>query len=229
MKAALTAGWLLVAVIPASAADTPTPTDGACTLANFRFDSGEVLPEIRLHYRTLGTPKRDEAGIVRNAVLILHGTGGEGGSLVRKGGSGDIFAAELFGPGQPLDATRYYIVLPDNLGHGKSTRPSEGLHARFPKYGYRDLISAQYRLLTEGLKENHLRLVMGLSMGGMHTWLWGETYPEFMDALIPLASLPGPIPGRNPMRRKTVSDAIRTDPDCYAGAYAPPAPAPRTS
>jgi homoserine O-acetyltransferase len=202
-----------------SAADYPTPVDGDVTLRDFKFASGATLPEVRIHYRTLGTPRRDEQGVVRNAVLILHGTGGEGGSLVRKGGSGDMFAAELFGAGQPLDATRYFIILPDNLGHGRSTKPSDGLRGQFPRYGYRDLILAQHRMLTEGLKVNHLRLVMGTSMGGMHTWLWGETYPDFMDALMPLASLPGPISGRNRMWRKTIIDAIRTDPEWKNGDY----------
>src|SRR5947209_10492908 len=154
---------------PASAADYPAPVEGDVTLRDFRFASGETLPEVRIHYRTLGTPRRDERGVVRNAVLILHGTGGEGGSLVRKGGAGDLFAAELFGAGQPLDAARYYVILPDNIGHGRSSKPSDGLHGRFPRYGYRDLVLAQYRLLTEGLKVNHLRLVLGQPMGGMLT------------------------------------------------------------
>jgi homoserine O-acetyltransferase/O-succinyltransferase len=202
-----------------SAADYPAPVEGDVTLREFRFASGETLPEVRIHYRTLGSPKRDERSFVRNAVLILHGTGGEGGSLVRKGGAGDLFAAELFGPGQPLDATRYFIILPDNLGHGRSAKPSDGRHAKFPRYGYRDLVLAQYRLLNEGLKVNHLRLVLGQSMGGMHTWLWGETYPDFMDALMPLASLPGPISGRNRMWRKAVIDAIKTDPEWKNGEY----------
>jgi homoserine O-acetyltransferase len=201
------------------AADYPAPTDGDVTLRDFRFSTSETVPEVRIHFRTLGTPKRDDRGVVRNAVLILHGTGGEGGNLVRKGGAGDLFAAELFGPGQPLDATRYFIVLPDNLGHGRSTKPSDGLHARFPRYGYRDLVLAQHRLVTEGLKIDHLRLVLGQSMGGMHTWLWGETYPDFMDALMPLASLPGPISGRNRMWRKAIIDAIRTDPEWKDGDY----------
>src|SRR5271163_3108433 len=137
-----------------SAADYPAPVEGDVTLREFRFASGETLPEVRIHYRTLGSPKRDERSFVRNAVLILHGTGGEGGSLVRKGGAGDLFAAELFGPGQPLDATRYFIILPDNLGHGRSAKPSDGRHAKFPRYGYRDLVLAQHRLLTEGLNVN---------------------------------------------------------------------------
>src|SRR5262245_45030291 len=209
----------LLAALVLAAADYPTPTPGDVVLREFRFASGETLPEVRIHYRTLGTPRRDDQGVVRNAVLILHGTGGEGGSLVRKGGPGDLFAAELFGAGQPLDATRYFIILPDNLGHGRSTKPSDGLHAEFPRYGYRDLVLAQHRLLTEGLKVNHLRLVLGQSMGGMHTWPWGETYPDFMDALMPLASLPGPISGRNRMWRKTIIDAIRSDPDWKGGEY----------
>jgi homoserine O-acetyltransferase len=212
---------LLMLVSPplVTAADYPVPVDGDVTLRDFRFASGGMLPQVRIHYRTLGTPARDERGVVRNAVLILHGTGGEGGSLVRKGGAGDLFAAELFGAGQPLDATRYFIILPDNLGHGRSSKPSDGLHAKFPRYGYRDLVLAQHRLLTEGLRVNHLRLVLGQSMGGMHTWLWGEMYPEFMDALMPLASLPGPISGRNRMWRKAVIDAIRTDPEWNGGEY----------
>jgi homoserine O-acetyltransferase len=210
---------MLVSYRPATAADYPARVEGDFTLRDFKFASGETLPEVRVHYRTLGTPKRDDRGVVRNAVLILHGTGGEGGSLVRKGGAGDLFAAELFGDGQPLDATRYYIILPDNLGHGRSTKPSDGLHARFPRYRYRDLVLAQHRLVTEGLNVNHLRLVMGQSMGGMHTWLWGETDPDFMDALMPLACLPGPISGRNRMWRKAIIDSIRTDPEWKGGEY----------
>ena len=219
MKAALVAGWVLALVLQVSAAEFPTPTEGDCTLRDFRFASGAVLPEVKIHYRTLGAARSDSAGVVRNAVLVLHGTGGEGGSLVGKGAAGEMFARELFGPGQPLDATRYFIILPDNLGHGKSTKPSDGLHAGFPRYGYQDMITAQHRLLTECLKVNHLRLVMGLSMGGMHTWLWGETHPEFMDALMPLASLPGPMSGRNRMWRKTIIDAIRADPEWKEGEY----------
>ena len=191
----------------ARAADYPEPTEGNFSLRDFRFASGEVLPELRIHYRTLGTPRRDGQGVVRNAVLILHGTTGSGANFLRP-----EFAGELFGKGQPLDATRHYIILPDGIGHGGSSKPSDGLRARFPRYGYRDMIEAQHRLLTEGLKVDHLRLVMGTSMGGMHTWLWGETYPEFMDALLPLASLPGPISGRNRAWRRLISDAIRNDP-----------------
>jgi homoserine O-acetyltransferase len=203
----------------ARAADFPAPTPGDFIIRDFKFASGETLPEVRIHYRTLGEPRRDDQGVVRNAVLVLHGTGGEGGSFVSRGGTGNIFAGELFGTGQPLDASRYYIILPDNLGHGRSSKPSDGLRARFPRYGYRDMVAAQHRLLTEGLQVNHLRLVIGTSMGGMHTWLWGQLHPEFVDALMPLASLPTQISGRNRMWRKLVSDAIRTDPEWNSGDY----------
>jgi homoserine O-acetyltransferase len=181
---------------------------------NFSLSSGATLPELHIHYRTLGKPRTDPHGMVTNAVLILHGTTGQGGNFIRP-----EFAGELFGKDQPLDAERYFLVLPDNLGHGRSTKPSNGLGGRFPKYGYHDMIAAQHLLLTEGLKVNHLRLVMGTSMGGMHTWLWGQKYPEFMDALLPLASLPAQISGRNRMWRKTISDAIRTDPEWQNGEY----------
>jgi homoserine O-acetyltransferase len=167
-----------------------------------------------MHYRTLGQPARDQNGIVRNAVLILHGTTGTSTQFLRA-----EFAGELFGKGQLLDATRYFIVIPDNIGHGQSSKPSDGLRARFPKYGYRDMIAAQHQLLTDGLGVNHLRLVFGTSMGGMHTWLWGETYPDFMDALMPMASLPTQISGRNRVWRRVIIDAIRTDPEWYEGNY----------
>jgi homoserine O-acetyltransferase len=205
----------LVALVPLTrTADYPRPADGDYVLRDFHFASGESLPELRLHYRTLGTPRRDEQGVVCNAVLILHGTTGSGANFLR-----DEFASQLYGPGQPLDANRYYLILPDGIGHGQSSKPSDGLRARFPRYGYRDMIAAQYRLLTDGLKVNHLRLVMGTSMGGMHTWLWGQTYPDFMDALLPLASLPDQIAGRNRVWRRMVSDAIRNDPAWKAGEY----------
>jgi homoserine O-acetyltransferase len=163
---------------------------------------------------TVGTPRKDSAGVVRNAVLIMHGTGGTGRAFLR-----EQFAGVLFGPGQLLDATRYFIILPDAVGHGGSSKPSDGLHARFPRYGYRDMVEAQYRLVTEGLGVRHLRLVMGTSMGGMQTWLWGETYPDFMDALMPLASLPAEIAGRNRMMRRMVTDSIRGDPEWLGGEY----------
>lgn len=202
------------------AAEYPEPVAGDYVIREFRFASGQLLPEVRIHYRTVGKPEKDERGVVRNAVLILHGTGGEGGSFVRRGSPAEaMFAAELFGKGQPLDANRFFIILPDSIGHGQSTKPSDGLRARFPRYGYHDMIEAQYRLVRDGLQVNHLRLVMGTSMGGMHTWLWGEKHPEFMDALMPLASLPAQISGRNRMWRKLIIDAIRTDPQWREGNY----------
>ncbi|MGA8004924.1 MAG: alpha/beta fold hydrolase, partial [Burkholderiales bacterium] len=196
------------------AADYPVPVAGDFVLRDFHFHGGESLPELRMHYVTLGTPWRDASGVVRNAVLILHGTTGSSAQFLQP-----IFAGELFGAGQPLDATRYYLVIPDNLGHGRSSKPSDGLRARFPEYGYIDMVEAQYRLLTEGLHVNHLRLVMGTSMGGMHTWLWGEIHPEFMDALMPLASLPTQISGRNRVWRRVIIDAIRDCPDWENGDY----------
>ena len=183
-------------------------TEGDHVLRDFRFASGETLPELRIHYRTLG--KFDG----RNAVLILHGTTGSGAQFMT-----DAFAGELFGPGQLLDSRKYFIVLPDGIGHGKSGKPSDGMHARFPRYGYRDMVEAQYRLLREKLGVNHLRLVMGTSMGGMHAWLWGEEHPRFMDALMPLASLPVQIAGRNRMMRTMIMDAIRGDPAWNGGEY----------
>ena len=205
---------LLLAVFRLSAADYPAPAPGDFVLQNFRFRSAEVLPELRMHYLTFGTPQRTQDGRATNAVLILHGTTGNGSNFVRAD-----FAGELFGKGQLLDASRYYLVLPHNIGHGKSSKPSDGLHARFPRYGYRDMVEAQHQLLTEGLGVNHLRLVMGTSMGGMHTWLWGEMHPDFVDALMPLASLPAQISGRNRVWRRMIIDAIRTDPDWQRGEY----------
>src|SRR5262245_7997716 len=199
---------LLIALACArtGAAQYPTPSQGDFILKNFRFASGAVLPELRVHYRTLGKPERDAQGVVRNAVLILHGTTGSGASLLNS-----QFAGQLFGSGGLLDAERYFLILPDGIGHGQSSKPSDGLRGRFPHYGYLDMIEAQYRLLTEGLGVNHLRLVMGTSMGAMHTWLWGERKPDFMDALMPLASLPTQISGRNRVWRRMIIDAIRND------------------
>jgi homoserine O-acetyltransferase/O-succinyltransferase len=198
----------------ATAADYPAPVQADVVIRNFRFSTGDVLPELSLHYRTLGQPRRDAQGHVVNAVLVLHGTTGSGAQFIRP-----EFAGELFGAGQPLDAGEFFIVIPDNIGHGQSSRPSVSLRGAFPKYGYRDMVLAQYRLLTEALGVNHLRLVIGTSMGGMHAWLWGETYPDFADALMPLASLPSQIAGRNRMWRKIAIDAIRTDPEWKNGAY----------
>jgi len=196
------------------AAEYPTPLEGDYVIHDFHFQSGETLPELRIHYRTIGQPVRDKNGVVRNAVLVLHGTTGSSTQFLRA-----EFAGELFGKGRLLDATRYFIVIPDGIGHGQSSKPSDGLRAKFPHYGYRDMIEAQRRLLVDGLGVDHLRLVIGTSMGGMHTWLWGETYPEFMDALMPLASLPTQISGRNRVWRRLIIDAIRTDPDWQEGNY----------
>lgn len=206
----------LLLLTPASArAQPPQPVEADFAIRDFRFTSGETLPELRIHYRTVGTPRRDADGRVRNAVLVLHGTGGTGAQFV-----GANFAGELFGLGQPLDATRYFIVLPDNIGHGQSSKPSDGRRATFPRYGYEDMIAAQHRLVTEGLGVSRLRLVMGTSMGGMHTWLWGQRHPEMMDALMPLASLPDQIAGRNRAWRRVAIDAIRHDPTWQDGNYA---------
>jgi homoserine O-acetyltransferase len=214
MKRILAFGFFALLLTGLWAADYPAPVEGDFVLRNFAFSSGEKLPELRIHYRSLGTPRRDAGGFVRNAVLITHGTTGSGAQFIRP-----EFAGELFGPGQPLDATKYFIVLPDGIGHGKSSKPSDGMHAKFPHYGYLDMVEAQYRLLAEGLGVNHARLVMGTSMGGMHTWVWGEQHPEFMDALMPLASLPVQISGRNRAWRRVVIDAIRQDPEWQGGDY----------
>ncbi|HEV3386457.1 MAG TPA: alpha/beta fold hydrolase [Gemmata sp.] len=201
-----------------AAADFPKPVEADAVLKDFRFVSGETM-DVRLHYRTLGKPKRDKDGKIDNAILILHATGGSGANFVSEGNPARNFGGELFGKGQPLDAEQFFIIIPDSIGHGQSFKPSDGLHARFPRYGYRDMLDAQHRLVTDILKVDHLRLVMGTSMGGMHTWLWGQTYPDFMDALLPLASLPTQISGRNRLWRKMVSESIRMDPDWKDGEY----------
>jgi homoserine O-acetyltransferase/O-succinyltransferase len=204
----------LSACAAAMAQGYPTPAQSDFIIRDFKFESNESLPELRLHYRTIGTAARDQSGVVRNAVLIMHGTGGSGQQFLSQ-----QFAGVLFGPGQLLDATKYFIILPDAIGHGQSSKPSDGLRARFPHYNYNDMVTAQYRLVTEGLKVNHLRLVMGTSMGGMHTWVWGEKYPDFMDALMPLASLPVQIAGLNRMRRRMIIDSIKGDPGWNNGEY----------
>jgi homoserine O-acetyltransferase/O-succinyltransferase len=192
----------------------PFPVEGDYVIRDFHFASGEMLPELRMHYTTLGKPRRDSHGRVVNAVLGLHGTGGSGRSLLN-----EHFAGVLFGKGQLLDSNKYYIILPDGIGHGKSSKPSDGLHARFPKYGYADMVAAQHTLLLEGLQVDHLRLVIGTSMGCMHTFVWGETFPDFMEALMPLACLPVQIAGRNRLWRDLVIEAIRTDPQWQQGEY----------
>ncbi len=169
---ALVAGALLALWVAASAGDYPQPTEGDFVIRDFKFASGESLPELRIHYRSLGKPVKDAKGVVRNAVLITHGTTGSGAQFIRP-----EFAGELFGAGQLLDAAKFFIVMPDGIGHGKSSKPSDGLHARFPHYGYQDMVQAQFRLLTEGLGVNHARLVFGTSMGGMHTWVWAKRIP----------------------------------------------------
>jgi homoserine O-acetyltransferase/O-succinyltransferase len=191
----------------------PAPQEGDYTIRNFHFQSGETLPAVRMHYTTLGKPVKDASGQTTNAVLILHGTGGTGSTFLRP-----IFAGVLFGPGQLLDASKFFIILPDNLGHGKSSKPSDGMHAHFPQYDYADMIALQ-RELVDGLGVSHLRLIMGTSMGCMHAWMWGETYPGMTDALMPLACLPVQIAGRNRMWRKMVIDGIRQDPDWKGGDY----------
>jgi homoserine O-acetyltransferase len=192
----------------------PAPREGDYVVHNFHFRSGETMAEVRLHYRTLGTPRKDSSGRTSNAVLILHGTTGNGQLFLRP-----FFAGVLFGPGQLLDARKYFIILPDNIGHGKSSRPSDGMRMRFPKYEYSDMVELQHELLEKGLGVSHLRLVMGTSMGCMHSWMWGEAYPNMMDALMPLACLPVQIAGRNRIWREMLMDAIRQDPKWNHGNY----------
>jgi homoserine O-acetyltransferase len=193
---------------------TPPVQEGDFIAKGFRFHTGEVMPELRLHYRTLGAPHRNPAGQVDNAVLVLHGTGGAGDTFIRP-----QFSGELFGPGQLLDATRYYIILPDDIGHGKSSKPSDGLRMRFPKYDYEDMVQAEHALVTQGLGVDHLRLIMGTSMGCMHAFVWGEDWPRAMDALMPLACLPVAIAGRNRLWRKMSIDVIEHDPTWENGDY----------
>ena len=191
----------------ALAADFPAPKEGSWTARDFKFHTGEVMPEVKLAYTTIGEPTGEP-------VLVLHGTAGSAASML-----GPTFGGELFGKDQPLDASRYYIILPDGLGHGKSSKPSDGLRAKFPKYNYDDMVEAQYRLIKEGLGIRHLRLVIGNSMGGMHTWLWGAKYPDTMDALVPMASQPSEMASRNWMLRRLMIDTIRTDPEYKDGDY----------
>ncbi len=214
MQAQRSVFWLVTAVLlafatpfAASAADYPAPRPGEWTATDFRFHTGEVMPALRLHYTTIGDPSGEP-------VLILHGTAGSGAGLLSP-----AFAGELFGAGQPLDAAKYFIILPDAIGHGKSAKPSDGLRAKFPPYDYDDMVAAHYRLLAEGLGVKHLRLVLGNSMGGMHAWVWGTKYPDFMDTLVPMASQPSEMSSRNWMMRRLIIDAIRNDPDWNSGDY----------
>ena len=197
---------------PAPAITWPT-ADGNVVLPNFRFGTGETLPELKLHYLTLGTPHRNAAGHVDNAVLLLHGTGGNAHSLMNP-----LFSNVLFGPGQPLDITKYFLILPDDIGHGQSSKPSDGLHAHFPAYDYDDMVRSQ-RLMLDQMKIDHLRLILGTSMGCMQSFVWGETYPGFMDALAPFACLPVPLAGRNRMMRYMAIQAIKQDPAWLDGEY----------
>ena len=192
-------------------------TEHDAVIRNVTFTSGEKLDEVRLHYRTLGTLQKDAQGRPTNAVLILHGTGGTGAQFLSP-----QFAKELFGAGQLLDTANYFLILPDNIGHGKSSKPSDGLRMRFPKYGYQDMVKLQYQLITEHLKIDHLRLVMGTSMGGMHTWMWATRYPQMADGWVPLASVPTAIVGRNRMWRTMLADAIKDDPEWQEGEYQTP-------
>jgi homoserine O-acetyltransferase len=196
-----------LATLPSLAADYPAPTEGSWVVRDFHFHTGEVLPELRLHYTTVGAPSGEP-------VLILHGTTGSGANMLTP-----TFAGELFGPGQALDASRYYLILPDAIGTGKSTKPSDGLRASFPRYNYDDMVDAQYRLVSEHLGVRHLRLVLGNSMGGMQTWIWAQKYPDFMDVAVPMASLPTEMSGRNWMTRRLIIDAIRNDPEWMNGNY----------
>ena len=207
--------FLALGSLEAAAQSTyPSPVEADFVARNFRFASGETLADVKLHYRTIGTPRKGADGVVRNAVLILHGTGGSGRGFVTEG-----YAGRLFGKGQLLDAERYFIILPDNVGHGQSSKPSDGLRMKFPSYRYADMVKLQHLLVTEGLGLSHLRLVMGTSMGAMHTWIWGYMFPNFMDGLVPLASNPVEIAGRNRIWRKALVDAIVTDPEWNGGNY----------
>jgi homoserine O-acetyltransferase len=201
----------LAALSPAAA----QRAEGDFVARDFHFTSGETLPALRLHYTTLGRPRRDAGGAVTNAVLMLHGTTGSGSGLVAP-------MSPLFAPGEPLDTTTHFVVLPDAIGHGRSSKPSDGLRMRFPKYDYDDMVDAQRRLLVEGLGVGHLRLIVGTSMGCMHAWVWGERHPGFADALVPLACAPTAIAGRNRIVRRLIVEGITSDPDWKGGEYTAP-------
>jgi len=207
LVSAAACAMLSLATYSAMAQSVPAAKEGTWVARDFHFHTGEVLPELRLHYRTVGEPSGEP-------VLILHGTTQSGAAML-----GPVFAGELFNPGQPLDAAKYFVILPDALGHGNSSKPSDGMRAKFPRYNYDDMVLAQYRLVSEGLGVRHLRLVLGNSMGGMNTWIWGTTYPDFMDALVPMASQPSEMSSRNWMMRRLIIDTIRNDPDWKGGDY----------
>ena len=192
----------------------PTPVEGDFVARDYVFTSGERLPDVKIHYRTVGAPRKDADGVVRNGVLILHGTGGSGAGFLSA-----TYGGRLFGKGQPLDAEKYFIILPDNVGHGQSSKPSDGLRMKFPKYRYTDMVRLQHALVTRGLGLTNLKLVMGTSMGAMHAWNWGYMYPGFVAGLVPLASNPVEIGGRNRVWRKFLIDAIETDPTCQTGKH----------
>jgi homoserine O-acetyltransferase/O-succinyltransferase len=206
LRAALCAVFTLTS-FAAAAADYPAPKQGDWIARDFKFHTGETMPELRLHYTTVGEP-------TGQPVLVLHGSGGDASRMLTA-----EFAGQLFGPGQPLDASKYYIIIPDGIGHGKSSKPSDGMKTAFPKYDYNDMVDAHYRLVTEGLGVKHLRLVIGNSMGGMHTWIWGVRYPQMMDALVPMASQPTAMAARNWMLRRMMLETIRNDPDYNSGNY----------
>ncbi len=209
--------FVLLFVASTLLAQSPAGKQGDYIAKDFRFVTGETMQSLTLHYTTFGTPRRDANGTVRNAVMVLHGTGGSGRAFISP-----TFAGELFGPGKLLDSAKYYIVLPDGIGHGASSKPSDGLHARFPHYTYDDMVRAQYLLLTQGLGVNHLRLILGTSMGCMQGWVWGYSYPAFVDGLVPLACAPTQIAGRNRMVRTMIMDDIRSDPEWKGGEYTSP-------
>lgn len=205
---------LALAATGAAAQSAPPRAEGDFVVRDFRLRSGAVLPELRQHYTTLGTPVRDAAGRITNAVLVLHGSSGDASQVLAAS-----FTEPLVGPGGPLDASRYYLIFPDALGNGRSTKPSDGLRARFPKYGYEDMVAAEHRLITEHFGVRRLKAIIGISMGGMHTWLWGIRYPDMMDALVPIAAQPAAIRGRNLLWRRILVRAIRTDPEWKGGDY----------
>jgi homoserine O-acetyltransferase len=213
----LSVAAVVVTQARAAAPSYENQKDGDFVVPDFRFQSGETLRDVRLHYTTLGTPRRDASGHITNAVLLLHGTSGTGKNFFAASMGG-----ELFGQGQPLDSALFYVILPDGLGRGGSTKPSDGLHARFPRYGYVDVVAAQHLLVTKGLGVDHLRVVAGVSMGGMHAWMWAERYPDMMDGVMPIASQPIAISGRNLLFRRILTEAIRNDPDWSGGEYQSP-------